>query len=65
MKRSKHSLSHQKLTSFNKGLLVPIGLVEVIPGDTLQQATTALLRMAPMEGPTMHQVEARIPLVRT
>jgi hypothetical protein len=60
MKRSKHSLSNYKLLSCDMGHLVPIGLTEVLPGDTIQQATSALIRVAPLVAPVMHPVHARI-----
>lgn len=56
MKRSKFSLSHTKLFSCDMGELVPCGLVEVLPGDTVQQATSALVRCAPLLAPVMHPV---------
>jgi len=60
MKRSKFSLSHYKLASMDMGNLVPIGLIEVLPGDTLQHAVSALIRCSPMLAPVMHPVHARI-----
>lgn len=60
MKRSKHSLSHYKLLSLDQGALVPIGMYETLPGDTVQQATSALLRAAPLVAPVMHPVHAKI-----
>ena len=60
MKRSKFSLSNYKLFSTNMGPLVPIHFNEVIPGDTVQQATSLLVRVAPMVHPTMHPVHARV-----
>lgn len=60
MKRSKFSLSHYKLMSCNMGALVPIGLTEVLPGDTVQQATSALVRVSPLVNPVMHPVHVRI-----
>lgn len=42
------------------GKLVPIGLTEVLPGDTVQQATSALVRCSPLLAPVMHPVEVRI-----
>jgi len=42
------------------GELVPIGLTEILPGDTLQQATSCLLRVSPLLAPVMHPVHARI-----
>lgn len=60
MKRSKFSLSHKRLLSFSQGELVPIGITEVLPGDTIQQSTSAFLRAAPLVTPVMHSVQARI-----
>lgn len=60
MKRNKHSLSHQNLLSCDMGALVPIGWFEVLPGDTIQHATSALLRCSPMLSPVMHPMDVRI-----
>ena len=60
MKRSKFNLSNTKLLSCDMGELVPVGLLEVLPGDTVQQATSALLRCSPMLAPVMHPVHVRI-----
>lgn len=60
MKRAKFSLSHYKLLSCDMGELVPIGLMEVLPGDTFQQATSCLLRVSPLLAPVMHPVHVRI-----
>lgn len=42
------------------GELVPIGLTEVLPGDTIQQATNALIRCSPLLAPVMHPVRVQI-----
>lgn len=60
MKRSKHSLSHYKLLTCDQGKLVPIGLTEVLPGDTFQHSTSALIRVSPLLTPVMHPVHAKI-----
>ncbi|AXH75382.1 MAG: major capsid protein [Microviridae sp.] len=60
MKRNKHSLSHNRLLSCDMGALVPIGWFEVLPGDTIQHATSALLRASPMLSPVMHPMDVRI-----
>lgn len=60
MKRSKFNLSYYNLLSCMPGSLVPIGLTEVLPGDTLQQATSALLRCSPLVTPVMHPWHVRI-----
>lgn len=60
MKRSKFSLSHYKLLTCDMGALVPIGLTEVLPGDTIQQSTQLLLRVSPLISPVMHPVRVRV-----
>lgn len=60
MKRSKHSLSNKKLLSCDMGELVPIGITEVLPGDSIQQSTSLLLRASPLLAPVMHPVDVRI-----
>lgn len=60
MKRSKHNLSNYKLLSCDQGHLVPIGLQEVLPGDSFQHSTSALIRVSPLATPVMHPVRARI-----
>lgn len=60
MRRSKFSLSNYKLLSCDMGRLIPINITEVLPGDTLQQATSALVRASPLLAPVMHPVQVRI-----
>lgn len=60
MKRAKHSLSNYKLLTCDMGELVPIGINEVLPGDSIQQATSALVRCSPLLAPVMHPVSVRI-----
>lgn len=60
MKRSKFSLSNYKLLSCDLGELVPCGLLEVLPGDSIQQATSALVRCSPLLSPVMHPVHVNI-----
>jgi len=60
MKRSKFSLSNYKLLSCDAGELIPIGLVEVLPGDTVQHSTSALVRASALLAPVMHPVHVRI-----
>lgn len=59
-KRSKFSLSHYNLTTMNMGYVVPVGLTEVLPGDTIQQATSAFIRVTPLVAPVMHPVHVSI-----
>lgn len=60
MKRSKFSLSNTKLLSCDMGELVPCGLTEVLPGDSIQQATTCLVRFSPLLAPVMHPTHVQL-----
>lgn len=60
MKRSKFSLSNYHLCTADMGKLYPIGCFEVLPGDTVQQATTTLTRLQPMLAPIMHPIHMKI-----
>lgn len=60
MKRSKHSLSHYRLTSLDMGQLFPVMMEEVLPGDSFRHQTSALLRVAPIVAPVMHPVHASV-----
>lgn len=60
MKRSKHNLSYYNNQSMNMGDIVPIGLTEVLPGDTFQHSTSAMLRCSPLLAPVMHPVHVKI-----
>ncbi len=60
MKRSKHTLSHYRMVTGNMGQLMPIGCVPVLPGDTFQHSTSALVRVSPLNTPVMHPVSVRI-----
>lgn len=60
MKRHKHSLSHYHLTTCDMGKLIPIGLTEVLPGDTVQHATSLLVRANPLVAPVMHPVQVKV-----
>lgn len=60
MKRSKFSLSHYKLLTCDMGQLIPLTWMEVLPGDTFQQATAMLIRCSPLLAPVMHPVSVRV-----
>lgn len=60
MKRAKFNLSHYKLLTCDMGELVPLTWFEVIPGDSIQQYTAAMLRCSPLNAPVMHPVRCRI-----
>lgn len=42
------------------GQLVPIGMVEALPGDTFQHHANVLARVSPLAAPVMHPVTARV-----
>lgn len=60
MTRSAFNLSHEHKTSVDMGLLIPVQCDEVLPGDTFNQRSTALARVAPLQHPLMHRVELRM-----
>jgi len=60
MKRSKFNLSYTMLCSSDLGELVPLGLLEVLPGDSIRMSTSALVRCAALLSPVMHPVEVCI-----
>lgn len=55
-KRSKHSLSFQRLQSMDMGYLYPTGVVEVLPGDSMRFAQSAFCRFSPLVAPVMAKV---------
>lgn len=60
MKRSKHNLSHYNLLTCDMGQLIPLGVVEALPGDTMQHHVNVLARVSPLAAPVMHPVTARV-----
>lgn len=60
MKRFKHSLSNYKLLTGDMGKLIPCGLTHVLPGDSLQQSTSLLVRVSPLMAPVMHPVRVAV-----
>lgn len=59
MKRSKHDLSHYKLLTCDMGELIPVSCTEVLPGDSMQVSSSALIRVSPLVAPVMHPVTVR------
>lgn len=57
---SNFNLSHYKNATFNQGYLIPMGLMEVLPGDIFRHKTSMLLRTTPLLAPVMHPVHASI-----
>ncbi len=60
MARHKHTLSNYRLLTGNMGLLYPIGLTEVLPGDAFQHSTNVFMRFSPMAAPIMHPITVRV-----
>lgn len=56
MKRAKQNLSFYSLHTWEMGELIPIGVQEVLPGDTFRMSTSALVRSSPLTSPVMHPV---------
>lgn len=59
-KRSKFSLSFQRLQSINMGTLYPTGCLEVLPGDSFRIAQSAFTRFTPLVTPVMAKVDVRL-----
>ncbi|WNK13921.1 MAG: major capsid protein [Microvirus sp.] len=59
-KKSLFDLSHEKKLTMNMGDLVPILLMETIPGDKFRVNTESLVRFAPLISPMMHRVNSYI-----
>lgn len=59
-KRNIFDLSFDNLVSLNFGELVPIMCKEVLPGDTWQVQSSAMVRFAPMLAPLMHRVNVYV-----
>jgi len=60
MKRGKFNLSHYKLCTADTGKLVPLAWYEALPGDSIQQRTSLMVRVSPLLAPVMHPLRIRI-----
>lgn len=60
MIRNKFSLSHTHLLSCDAGELIPCAMFEVLPGDSIQMATSMLVRASALLAPVMHPVSVRV-----
>lgn len=58
--RNQFTLSHEHKTTCELGQLIPVQCDEVLPGDTYNQRSTALTRVAPLQHPLMHRIELRM-----
>ena len=59
-RRHKFNLGRYQLLTGDMGGLYPIGLTEVLPGDTFQHSTSAMIRLSPLAAPVMHPLSVRI-----
>lgn len=50
------NLSHDKKLSMQMGKLVPMLLMECLPGDKFHISTSQMIRLAPLISPVMHQI---------
>lgn len=55
--RSKFDLGHSHTTSFNVGDIIPIACEEVLPGDTFESKTHAVIRLSTPITPFMDNIE--------
>lgn len=53
-------LSYDKKLSLNMGDLVPVHIMECLPGDRISMSTDSLLRLAPLIAPIMHKVDVTV-----
>lgn len=53
---SMFDLSHKHKLSGNMGNLIPVMIMDAVPGDRVRCASSVLCRLAPMVAPMMHEV---------
>lgn len=58
-RRHMFNLSHEHLTTFNMGELIPIYWEETLPGDKFSLGVESFLRFMPMISPVMHRINLR------
>jgi len=56
---SRFDLGHEKKLTFNMGEIIPVCLMEAMPGDKFNLNYANLLRFAPMVAPVMHKVRVK------
>lgn len=50
------NLSHDKKLTLDMGYLVPVTVLDVIPGDSFNLSTSQMIRFSPLVAPLMHEV---------
>lgn len=58
-RRHLFNLSHEHLTTFNIGELIPIYWEETLPGDKFSVGVESFLRFMPLISPVMHRINLR------
>ena len=59
-RRYTHNLSYQNLTSGSFGELLPIGAMDVLPGDTFRYMPSVMFRLPPLNYPPFADLEIGI-----
>lgn len=60
MKKHLHRLGHARLLTGDLGQILPVGLIEVLPGDVLRHGLSVFVRASPLAAPVMHEVDVRV-----
>lgn len=51
MRKYKHDIGHSRLITMQGGQVMPVGCVEVLPGDDIMHAVSSLVRATPQNAP--------------
>lgn len=57
---SRQNLSHYHLSTCDIGELVPVAVVECLPGDVIRHSASVMMRLSPMAAPVMHNMVIRV-----
>lgn len=60
IRRSGFDLSHRHTTSFDFGQVIPVALLECIPGDFFDLGAEMVLRMQPLVAPILHPTKVKV-----
>lgn len=60
MKSALHNLTHSVKLSCNMAEMIPIALIEALPGDVIDHSAACLIRTQPLIAPVMHEIDAKI-----
>lgn len=56
-KRTPHDLSHTRLITMQGGMVMPVGCIEVLPGDDISHSVHSLVRATPQNAPIMQPTQ--------